>query len=198
MITQLSTLKSRLGLLDSDTLNDPVLTSGIRALSARFDHECNRTLARTVDAVFEFPADETELAVPGYPIESITRFECKTSEAGGWIEQPEVNFLIRRACVISLASAIGLQLSNAFAGVCRVIYTGGYVLPGAEPLPGQTPLPADLEQAALEQLAYWFQNRERLGLSRIWDYHAAYRQFADLDLLPSVRPILLAHTRWHV
>ena len=30
----------------------------------------------------------------------------------------------------------------------------GYVVPGTVPAPGQTPLPDDLEQAAVEQIAY--------------------------------------------
>jgi hypothetical protein len=44
----------------------------------------------------------------------------------------------------------------------RVTYTGGFVLPGDTPAPGQTPLPPDLEQAAIEQVAYWFRNRAGL------------------------------------
>jgi hypothetical protein len=34
------------------------------------------------------------------------------------------------------------------AGLGRVTYTGGYVLPGASPGAGQTALPDDLESAA--------------------------------------------------
>jgi hypothetical protein len=52
-------------------------------------------------------------------------------------------------------------------------------------------LPADLEQAALDQLAFWFQNRDRQGLQRLWEYHGLYRQFADLDLLTSTRAVLV-------
>ena len=37
--------------------------------------------------------------------------------------------------------------------------TGGYVLPGTTPSAGQTALPDDLEQAAVEQVAYWFQKQ---------------------------------------
>ena len=38
-------------------------------------------------------------------------------------------------------------------------YAAGYVLPGTDPSAGQTPLPSDLEQAGIEQVAFWFQNR---------------------------------------
>jgi len=194
MLTTLSTLKSRLAILDTDTSSDALLTNGIKAVSARFDRECNRTLARTVDARFEFSANDTELAVACYPIETVTRFELKTSESAGWVEQPNIDFIIRHACIISLASALSIQ--HLALPAARVTYTGGYVLPGTEPLAGQTPLPADLEQAAVEQVAYWFQNRDRLGLLRIWDYNGTYRHFAVVDLLSSVRAVLANHTRW--
>src|SRR5204863_8478289 len=170
----------------------------IKSVSARFDKETNRTLARTVDATHEFSADETELIPACYPIESVTKFEVKTNETAGWIEQTNVEHLIRRNCVISLHSAFSLQHS-AFAQA-RVVYTGGYVLPDSAPpeppVAACRDLPADLEQAAVEQVAYWFQNRDRLGLLRIWDYHSTYRHFAALDLLASVQAVLTSHTRW--
>ena len=190
MLTQLPTLKSRLGILDTDTTNDALLTAAIQAVSARFDLETNRSLARTENLEQEFTADTTEICASCYPVESITRFELKTSEADGWIEQPGIDFLLRRRCVISLASPIANCRAQA-----RVIYTGGYVLPGATPAPGQTPLPPDIENATVEQAAYWFQNRDRLGLTRIWEYHATYRHFADLDLLSTVTAVLQRHTR---
>ena len=191
MLTQLSTLKSRLAILETDTTNDLLLTNAIKAVSARFDAECNRRLGREENAIYEFPAEALEICCPGYPIETIARFELKTSEADGWVEQTGVEHLVRNDCVISLAAALG-----NFRAQARVIYTGGYVLPGNSVGPGQTALPDDLEQAAVEQVAYWFQNRDRAGLLRTWDYHATYRQFADLDLLPGVRAVLANYARW--
>jgi hypothetical protein len=64
MLTILSTIKSRLAILESDTTYDALLTSAIRAVSARFDKETHRTLARTVDATYVFPADDTEISLP--------------------------------------------------------------------------------------------------------------------------------------
>ena len=109
MLTQLSTLKTRLAILDTDTTLDALLLAALKSVSARFDLETNRTLARTVGAIYEFPADETEICVPCYPIESVTKFELKTSEAEGWLEQPNVKYLIRRNCVISLNLAFSIQ-----------------------------------------------------------------------------------------
>ena len=77
-------------------------------------------------------------------------------------------------------------------GVARLTYTGGYVLPGTTPQSGQIALPDDLEQAAVEQVAFWFQNRDRLGLKTHWPSGDAYRQFATQDLLDSVQAVLAA------
>lgn len=191
MLTQLTTVKERLGLDGLDTTYDALLTRAIQAVSAWFDHHCNRSFAREVDAVHEFPADETELRLPCYPIESVSRFELKTDEINGWVAQPDIRFVLRRRCVVSLHTRLSSYLDQA-----RVIYTGGYVLPGDTPGPGQFPLPADVEHAALEQVAWWFQNRDKLGLVRIWEYHATYRQFAEFELLPSVKALLRKYERW--
>jgi hypothetical protein len=56
-----------------------MLTRAIESFSSRFDRECNRTLARCVDLVQEFCADEIEIPATCYPIETITRFELKST-----------------------------------------------------------------------------------------------------------------------
>ncbi len=146
MLTQLSTVKARLGIDEFDVKNDSLITAAIQAISARFDKECNRAFARAVDFVHEFTADDTEIRVACYPIETVSKFELKSNESDGWIEQPGTEHLIRRNCVISLTERLGTWRDQG-----RVTYTGGYVLPDAEPAAGQTELPDDLEQAAVEQ-----------------------------------------------
>ena len=61
MLTPLSTVKSRLALTVTDY--DDLLTSAIKALSDRFDKECNRNLARTTVATHEFDANDTDTHV---------------------------------------------------------------------------------------------------------------------------------------
>src|SRR6266550_2680867 len=104
MLTQLSTVKSRLALVVTDY--DDLLTNAIRAVSARFDKETNRTLSRTTTATHEFDATDTEILPPCYPVESVTKFELKSNETDGWSEQTAVQYLIRRACVVSLSSPL--------------------------------------------------------------------------------------------
>jgi len=67
MLTELSTIKSRLAIEDLNVQFDDLLTTSIEAISARFDKETNRTLARTVDATFEFDTDDLEISVPVSP-----------------------------------------------------------------------------------------------------------------------------------
>ena len=61
-------------------------------------------------------------------------------------------------------------------------------------LPGSVPEP----RRSVLSIATWFQNRDRLGLQRLWEYHGIYRQFADLDLLTTVNAGLAQHARWCV
>ncbi len=192
MLAQLSTIKTRLAI--TVTTYDVILTNAIKAVSARFDKETSRTIARTVGLTEEFDGNDTEIRPTCYPIETVTKFELKANETEGWVEQTDVDYLIRRKCVISLnlqLATCNLQLPQA-----RVTYTGGYVLPGDTVGAGQTPLPDDLEQAAVEQVASWFQTRDMLGLVRNRPWQGDYQQFAQLDLLPNVKAVLTRYERW--
>jgi hypothetical protein len=191
MLTTLSSIKSRLAIPDADITNDALLTSAIKALGARFDKETNRTLSRTVGATHEFDPADTEICPPLYPIEAVTKWEAKSSESEGWLEQSAPSFLIRSACVISLRFPFRTPHS-----ALRITYTGGYVLPGTTPGQGQKPLPDDIEQAAVEQVAFWFQKRDKLGVRKSWPSGGTYQQFATQDLLPSVQVVLGQYRRW--
>ena len=200
MLTQLATVKSRLEILPSDVSHDDLLTRAIQTIGVRFDRECNRTLARTVGAVQEFPATDTEIIPSCYPIETLIRFELKRTEAEGWVEQTGVSHLVRQACVISLTAP--LSYIPAIAAIepqlARVTYTGGYVMPGTAAGAGQTALPADLESAAVEQVAAWFQQRDKIGLIRYWPSGGTFLVFDQSPLLPQVSAILRHYQRWAV
>ncbi len=194
MLTQLSTVKTRLALTITDY--DDLLTNAIKAVSARFDKETNRTLPRTTTATHEFDADDTEILPPCYPVESVTKFELKSNETDGWSEQTGIQYLIRRKCVISLSVPLNSQPSTLNStGLARVTYSAGYVLPGDTPAAGQTALPDDLEQADVEQVAYWFRNRDKSGLIRSWPHDGTYEVFPQSDLLLEVRAVLKKHQR---
>lgn len=200
MLTQLATVKARLEILPGDTQYDALLTQAIAAVSARFDRECNRTFARTVNAIQEFPASDTEIIVGCYPIETVTTFELKRNELQGWVEQFIADYVVRQSCVISLNAPMSLIPAVAYSSprVGRVIYTGGYVLPGTTPSAGQAALPADVESAAVEQVACWFQQRDKLGLLRHWPSGGTFLAFSQLPLLPQVSAMLWPYRRWAV
>jgi len=192
MLTQLSTVKTRLAIIVTDY--DDLLISAIRTVSDRFDKQCNRTLARTGSAAYEFDARNTEILPPCYPIEAVTKFELRANETGGWVEQTGIEYLIRRQCVISLPSPIGYLLTSA--RLARITYAGGYVLPGTTPGAGQTALPDALEQAAIEQVAFWYRNRDKSGLIRSWPHFGTYETFVQSDLLPEVKSLLKKYERF--
>ncbi len=70
--------------------------------------------------------------------------------------------------------------------------------PRRHPRPSQPPLPDDIEQACIEQCAFWFTNRDRLGLKTHWPSGEAYRQFATQDLLDSVKSTLSHYRRYSI
>ena len=200
MMTQLATVKERLGILPADTQYDGLLTRAIAAVSARFDRECNRVFARTVGFTQEFPATEAEIIASCYPIEAVSKLELKTSEVEGWVEQTGIDYVVRRACVISLKGSFGVLARGlaSEAGLGRVTYTGGYVMPGTTPGAGQAALPADLEHAVIEQVAAWFYNKEKVGLIRHWPDVGAYVVLSQLPLLPEVAAMIRPYRRWSV
>jgi hypothetical protein len=194
MLTQLSTVKARLAITVTDY--DGLLTAAVKAVSARFDKETNRTLARTTGYTDEFPTDQTEIPAANFPIESVTKWETKSNETDGWTEQTGVKYLIRRSCVISLQTPFSSLLTSTSPGLARVTYTGGYVLPGDTPAADQTDLPDDLDQAAIEQVSYWFRNRDKTGLLRSWPHDGTFEVFPQLDLLLEVRAVLKKYERF--
>jgi hypothetical protein len=191
MLTQLTTVKMRLGISEFEVKDDGLLTNFIKAFSAQAERECRRTLGRVADATQEFDGDAGQVVLESYPVEAVTKFELKSNEADGWVEQTNVKFVVRRQCIIALAARLGTSCQ-----IGRVTYTGGYVLPGTTPGAGQAALPDDLEQAAVEQVAAWYQNKEKLGLIRHRPNKGTYDQMAQLDLLPNVRTVLGRYERW--
>ena len=106
MFATLATVKTRLGIDAFDLQYDSLLTT---AISCHFDKETNRTLARTVNFTQEFDAADTEICLACYLVESVTKFELEQTETEGWIEQTGIEYLLRRACILSLQTPFSLQ-----------------------------------------------------------------------------------------
>ena len=189
MLATLSSIKSRLGI--TDTTDDTLLTNLIKFASGRFDRDCNRLFARQVTATDEFPANACELRPARYPVESVSAFHLKSDETTGWVEHTNVDYLIRKACVVSLFVPLGSAME-----VVRVTYTGGYVLPGTSPGSGQTALPDEIEQGCIEQAAFWYQRRHQLGLTSVPAEGRSFYAIAQINLLPQVSSVLAKYSRY--
>ena len=85
MLAQLSTVKSRLQILDIDTTYDALLTNAIQALSARFDKETNRyaTADQYSEMLKKAWSDiKTQGADDGPFSKNMRTFEFQPGEAG--------------------------------------------------------------------------------------------------------------------
>ena len=205
MLTTLANVKARLKLADSDQTDDDLLAGIIIGVSTRFEMECNRTFGYAIGAIEEFTGDLTEIFARYYPVDLsqpivfqyATTFNPASAEAPGWQTPVDpVDFLVRKGCVIALENRLA-----EWNQLGRVTYSGGYVLPDGSspaPPPGSSPpaLPQDLQNAAVEQVAYWYQGRSRLGLASVSGDGGAVTQYKTLDLLPSVRAVLAKYERW--
>ena len=190
MLTTLPTVKTRLAISPVDTTHDDLLTSFIAAASAHFNKKCNRIFGRA-ETTEEFPADQTEILPAYYPLGPITSFQIKSTEGEDWVNVDDVEYLVRKGCVISLSTRLGTWRQQA-----RVLYFGGYYAPDDPNYPSDNPLPDDLQQAAVEQVATWFLHRDYPGLIRHWPSGGVFQMFSQLPLLPSVEAILSRYTRW--
>jgi hypothetical protein len=192
MLCQLTDLKTRLRIAEADVVDDAVLEAFIAGTSGRFARECNRIFDYSATATYDFRGDEMDLVVDRYPIVSVTSFSLKTTETGGFVAQTAPDYVVNPTRnIIELATTLGTSRQ-----IGRVTFAGGYVLPGTTPSEGQTALPDEIEQAAIEQCAYWYQRKDQLGLTSVSGEGGSISQFAALDLLPGVTKVLKKYERW--
>lgn len=197
MLCELLTLKTRLGLPEADVVDDEILTNFILGVSGRFAKECNRQFAYAAAATYEFRADEMDLVVDRPPIVTVASFHLKANETDGWVAQTGIDYLLNTTkSIIELAACLGTSRELG-----KVTFAGGYVLPGGTVSAGQTALPDEIEQACVEQCAYLYQNRQRLGLSNISGAGGSVTK--DLvsvvnpaTFLPDVQAVLKKYERW--
>jgi len=106
--------------------------------------------------------------------------------------QSDVDYLLSpQKCVVEFSEPLG-----SVRQLGRVSYTGGYILPGATPTGNQIALPDDIEQACIEQVAYWYSRLSQLGLPSISSEAGIVQQFQSTDLLPQVSAVLKHYERW--
>lgn len=187
MYCQLTDLKSRLGI--TSTGDDAAMTKVIQAVSEAFDGYCDRKFTRSESASMFWDADAREIPLDRYPVESVTGIDLRLHARSPWVRQT-VDYEIRNGCVLALASELGDP-----GQIVRVRWIGGYVLPGTTPGYGETALPADIEQAALDQSASWWENRHTLRTATVDPGARVSRQTVHAALLSHVAITLDRHKR---
>lgn len=188
-LATLATVKARLGI--TDTTDDTLLTNFLELVSSRFAGHCNRVFGYLDSATHEFAANTAQVMVDRYPLVSVASWHLKDNETDGWVAQTGVNYLIKRGGVIELYAPLGgaQQLG-------RVTFAGGYVLPGSPVLSGQTALPDAIEHACVEQAAFLYRERHRLGIENLGGQGGSV-QSSQLALLPLVKEALQPFIRWN-
>jgi hypothetical protein len=183
-ITTLAKVKTRCGIATADTTYDALLTFFIGEVARRFDHWCGRKLERTTGRTNTFAAERMSLGPDCFPVERVTKWELKSNEADGWVEQtPAPVHLIGEAGVtIRLAAPVGAR-----GQLLRITFDGGYVFPSEVPGPGQTALPSTMEDAAITQCAQLYQLRDKIGVSRVEIASGIQWSLADYVWAPPVR-----------
>src|SRR2546425_11365785 len=103
MLAQLASIKARLGLEPFAPDDDALLTNLLKHVSARFAAECNRIFDYGTGLTHEFHAEQTSIIVDRPPIESVSAFHVKSTEAERWIEQTAIDYvLLPRRSVVEL------------------------------------------------------------------------------------------------
>lgn len=180
-LTTLTTVKSELGIPESDTSQDALLTSLIDQASDAIVTFCGRPFAK----------ESYRETLPGYgtnrlilsrtPVveitsvmadgEVITDYLLEDAEAGilyrkrGWQWAPALNWGI-------IPHPVGGNENLNFT----VEYIAGYVLPGDA---GTRTLPHDIERACIDTVKAWYSAKERdpaITEERLGDYQVSYAQ----------------------
>lgn len=186
MLTTTTAVRERIGLAEAD--DDVLLRRMITNVSSLFDRHCNRLFARVESDSYEFPAMQRTVIAPRFPVEWVGIVQVRDNTRSAW----------RTASVLCRSGAGGVITLNVAPGTeeqtARVLYTGGYVLPGTTAEEGQTALPGDVEEAAIQQTVFLYQNRFATRVADVTGRSAA-KGDGDLTLLPSVIELLAPYRR---
>ena len=199
--------------MTTGTTFDAQLTAIGLSVAAQFDAFTARTLARNVGVQWEGTADRIFVALPCFPVESLSllelRFYGQTDDGtltGNPVWNDFTSFVVgtldNQNGLLDLQYPQGTVLDRL-----RVTYTGGYYIPGTPSADGlsvpampetATQLPGDLFNAWTLQVATELQARDILGTGAIRDEKEAssstgYAQ--GLSLKTAVLQILNTYRR---
>lgn len=187
MLFELSTLKTRLNI--SGTGDDAALTGIAEAVHQMFDHWSNRTLAHAEADQYVFTGSRQDISLPRYPVEIVISIACRSHSRDPWRAQSGIRWRLDSASgVLCLDAPVGSDVEET-----RILYTGGYVLPGTTAESYQYALPKDIEEAALAQAIHLYESRHNAIAAAAGGSPA--KTVRDTELLPHVELALQPHRR---
>jgi hypothetical protein len=187
MLIPVTYLKDRLGITSqSDVI---ALTRTIEAVGVMFDRYADRHFERSDSAEQFFRADAREIPLLWYPVEVVSAIYVRDNARSSWTRQTP-DYELRHNCILSLSESLGGESQQG-----RILYSGGYVAAGTTAESWQTALPKDIELAAIDQAAFWYENKHGLRVPSAASGAKAERSGSDLNLLPHVRTILDTYRR---
>lgn len=183
-LSNLASLKEWLlteSLRSSTDYDSQILLIGL-GVAGLLEGHCNRKFARTVGALFEFPADIDRVVIDRAPIEQITKIEVRDPYGADWSDQGEVSaaidYLNEDAGLVALTVPLGTSRGRG-----RITFTGGFWWNQQEPdyeapdVPteedpdlsaqpeGSHAVPDELKLAWLIQCEHIWSQRDKLGLA---------------------------------
>lgn len=189
------------GFSNLETLKGFVLPEGQRAtttydvrlqvlgkgIAAELEKWCSRSFGRVVGDQFVVGSDRGYIALPRFPLESVSLIELQTDLSTGYTVLPANTLLNmdQAAGLIEFGTPIG-----PFDAKLRITYTGGYwweTLESTEdgypttPPVGSAALPADLQLAWLLGCQRVFERARTMSLTGIKDVTRAGVQLLNID-----------------
>lgn len=195
-IATLAALKARLGLTGAD--HDAVLTAILAGLKDRFETEADRPLIVTPAAVTEYFTGQGEfLQLRRYPVVSITSikiaYDYDFDSATALVANTDYRLVNdgKKGVLWRMYSDWPASPPDCI----QAIWRGGYAAAGVTPGTGETALPADLQEAAIQQASYWWQQRDKVGLASVGYQGGSVSTYAQAELLRDVRAVLERYRR---
>ena len=189
-ICTLTDVKDRLGI--TNTENDTMLNRLISNIEDIFNNYTKRKLLLNAAAVTEYYTGQGRyLQLDRYPVVSITSIKQALDYDFDNVDALIVNEGYRLLSAGKNGIIISIYLNWAETpDSIQVVYTGGYCSAGQTPGDGEYAMPADLREAAIEQVTFFFKRKDDIGLSGVGFQGGSISKFSAMDLLPIVKNIL--------
>ncbi len=177
-LTTLANVKSFLGIKTADTAHDDLLSNLIARVTSRAGETFGRTLIQATLTEIKDGEGRPSVWLSSPPIASVASVHESADQvwdADSLVDADDYIPRLNDASDAELRRKAGVPWLEDFQSL-RVIYDGGF-----------STIPAWLEDAAIKNTAWWFNNRLRLGLSSTSLRETAVATRALLELTDDLR-----------